>query len=269
MLFNSYVFILIFLPAVIAGYYLCARAHARVAIAFLVLASLFYYGWWSPAYVLLILFSILFNYSAGIVLAADAKSDRFRRGTLIFGVVVNLALLGYFKYANFFVDSVNAAFDMSVHIEKIVLPLAISFFTFQQIAFLVDARRGLTREYSFIDYCLFVTFFPQLIAGPIVHHGEMLPQFARREALIPDADNITNGLTIFGFGLFKKVVLADGVAETANAVFNSAARGGGGGSPSSIRGRARSRTHFNSTLIFPATRTWRSGWRSCSASACR
>ena len=227
MLFNSYIFIFAFLPATLLLYSASARVHARAAIATLVVASLFYYGWWAPRYVFLILFSILFNYSIGLVLASDTRPERMRRGALVFGVCVNLGLLAYFKYALFIASNVSSLFDIPINLGTITLPLAISFFTFQQIAYLVDARRGLTREYSFIDYCLFVTFFPQLIAGPIVHHGEMLPQFADKRTARPSADNLTVGLSIFAAGLFKKVVLADGVSGTANSVFDAALAGGG------------------------------------------
>ncbi|HHH38949.1 MAG TPA: MBOAT family protein [Sedimenticola sp.] len=224
MLFNSYSFIFFFLPTALVVFYLIGgRGHHRVAIAWLVAASLFFYGWWNPAYLGLILFSMLFNYAVGVSLGQERERtiDR-RRLILALGIGINLLLLGYFKYANFFVDSVNAVFDTGYQLQKIVLPLAISFFTFQQIAYLVDAYRGLTREYNFLHYCLFVTFFPQLIAGPIVHHGEMLPQFARKKTYHPDALNLAIGITIFSIGLFKKVVIADNVAGAASPVFAAA-----------------------------------------------
>ncbi len=154
MLFNSYIFIFAFLPLTLAGFFLIgSRGRHRIAISWLVACSLFFYGWWNPAYLGLILASILFNYAMGIVL-----SNGGGRGLLAVGVAANLGLLGYFKYANFFVDSVNGALGTAFHLETILLPLAISFFTFQQIAYLVDAHRGETREYNFLHYCLFVTF---------------------------------------------------------------------------------------------------------------
>ncbi|RMH23826.1 MAG: MBOAT family protein, partial [Planctomycetota bacterium] len=226
MLFNSYIFIFAFLPATLILYVIASRVHVRAAIATLVVASLFYYGWWAPRYVFLILFSILFNYALGFLLASEDRPRRAKKRVLALGVAVNLGLLAYFKYAMFIADNLSALLDTPINIGTIVLPLAISFFTFQQIAYLVDAFRGLTREYSFVDYCLFVTFFPQLIAGPIVHHGEMLPQFADRRTARPSADNLTIGLSIFAAGLFKKVVIADGVSVTANKVFDAAAAGG-------------------------------------------
>ena len=144
---------------------------------------------------------------------------------LVAGIAANLGLLGYYKYANFFVDNLNALLGNNLILETIILPLAISFFTFQQIAYLVDAYRGETHEYSFLHYALFVTFFPQLIAGPIVHHHEMLPQFARSTIYRLKAEHLAVGLTIFTLGLFKKVVLADGVAVYATPVFNAAEAG--------------------------------------------
>lgn len=224
MLFNSYLFIFGFLPLTLVGFFLAGkRGHHRIAISWLVACSLFFYGWWNPAYLSLILASILFNYAAGILLSGGGLSNR--KAILGFGVAANLGLLGYYKYANFFVDSLNSVAATTYHLETILLPLAISFFTFQQIAYLVDAYRGETREYNFLHYCLFVTFFPQLIAGPIVHHREMLPQFARDTIYRFCHRDFIIGFTIFTLGLFKKVVLADGVSVYANPVFGAAEAG--------------------------------------------
>lgn len=224
MLFNSYIFIFLFLPLTLTGFFLAGkRGHHRIAISWLVACSLFFYGWWNPAYLGLILASILFNYAMGIVLSG--REIRHRKTMLAIGVSANLVLLGYYKYANFFVNNLNQFGGSSFHLETILLPLAISFFTFQQIAYLVDAYRGETREYNFLHYCLFVTFFPQLIAGPIVHHREMLPQFARDAIYRFSHRDFLVGFTIFTIGLFKKVVLADGVAVYANPVFGAAETG--------------------------------------------
>lgn len=221
MLFNSYIFIFAFLPMVLFGFYLIGkRGHHRVAISWLVAASLFFYGWWNPAYLGLILLSIIFNYAIGVSL-----SGRSSRLTLFFGVAINLGLIGYFKYANFFVDNLNIVIDANFNLEHIILPLAISFFTFQQITYLVDAYRGLTKEYNFLHYCLFVTFFPQLIAGPIVHHKEMLPQFANDLLYKLKPSHLSIGITIFALGLFKKVVFADNIALHATPVFEAAENG--------------------------------------------
>lgn len=221
MLFNSYIFIFLFLPIVLFVFYQVGeRGHHRIAISWLVGASLFFYAWWNPAYLGLILFSIFFNYTIGVALKGGSTKGRKR--ILGFGILGNLGLIGYFKYANFFVDSINYALGSTFHLETIILPLAVSFFTFQQIAYLVDAYKGETKEYNFLHYCLFVSFFPQLIAGPIVHHKEMLPQFAKDLVYRLNHKNIAVGLTIFTLGLFKKVVLADGVAVYASPVFDAA-----------------------------------------------
>ncbi len=181
MLFNSHIFIFLFLPITVFGFFkIGGWGYHRIAIAWLVAASLFFYGWWNPAYLGLMLFSIFFNYTFGIGLVNKLENRSLSAKILLtFGIGANLALLGYFKYANFFVDSLNTVFEIGWNLEKIFLPLAISFFTFQQIAYLVDTYRGETKEYNFLHYCLFVTFFPQLIVGPIVPHHEMLPQFAK------------------------------------------------------------------------------------------
>ena len=221
MLFNSYQFIFIFLPVTLIGFFIISsRGNQRTAIAWLVGASLFFYGWWNPTYLGLIIGSILFNYATGILLN-NHNSKRVSTWLLAFGVAVNLSLLGFFKYANFFLEEMNLA--LTSH--QIILPLAISFFTFQQIAYLVDTYKGKTRENDFLRYCLFVTFFPQLIAGPIVHHKEMLPQFAKDKIYSLGYKNIAIGLTIFSIGLFKKVIIADTIAAYATPVFNVAESG--------------------------------------------
>jgi alginate O-acetyltransferase complex protein AlgI len=221
MLFNSYFFIFIFLPVALIGFHLIGkRGHHRIAISWLVGASLFFYGWWNPAYLGLILSSIIFNYAVGVSLGGKPS-----KMVLAFGITVNLGLIVYFKYSNFFIDSINIAFHANIHLEQIILPLAISFFTFQQITYLIDAYKGLTKEYNFLHYCLFVTFFPQLIAGPIVHHKEMLPQFAYDVLYKLKASHLAVGITIFILGLFKKVILADNISVYATPVFEAAESG--------------------------------------------
>ncbi len=225
MLFNSYEFIFAFLPTVLAVFFLIGRyGQLRLAVGWLVLASLFFYGWWNPSYLGLIITSVLFNYSVGIGLGRGA-GRRWHKPLLVLGITANLGLLGYYKYANFFLENLNRLASVDYHLGTIILPLAISFFTFQQITYLVDAYRGETREYDFLQYCLFVTFFPQLIAGPIVHHKEMLPQFSHLAIYRPDAGNLSVGLSFFFMGLFKKAVLADGAAVYATPVFGAAAMG--------------------------------------------
>ncbi|MES0873935.1 MBOAT family O-acyltransferase [Sinimarinibacterium thermocellulolyticum] len=223
MLFNSYEFIFLFVPVALLGYWSAARWFgASSALWWLVAASLFFYGWWNPVYLPLLLASVGGNYALGRRLSRRGRGTRM---LLAIGVAANLGALGYFKYTNFLLGTVDAIAGTTLNPAPIVLPLAISFFTFQQIAYLVDSYRGLTREYSFGRYTLFVVFFPQLIAGPIVHHGEMLPQFARRERMAPRTLNLLVGLSIFCVGLFKKIVLADGIAVHADAIFAAAARG--------------------------------------------
>jgi D-alanyl-lipoteichoic acid acyltransferase DltB (MBOAT superfamily) len=187
------------------------------------LASLFFYGWWDVRYVVLLLGSIVFNYRCGIALARRTAAGTPSNALLAFAVGGDLALLGLFKYTDFFIGSLNALSGTQIPLLQIVLPLGISFFTFTQIAFLVDAHRGIAREYDFIGYTLFVTYFPHLIAGPVLHHKEMMPQFYDASNLVARRENFEVGLTIFFIGLFKKVVLADGIAEHANPLFASPA----------------------------------------------
>ena len=180
MLFNFYEFILAFVPIALIGFYLIGRTGRHTAaLAWLLGASLFFYAWWNPSLLGLLAGSVLFNYSVGFFLAENGRPQRFRRGALISTIAVNLTLLGYFKYADFFRETIATIFDAPFEHSGIILPLAISFFTFQQVAYLVDTYRGVGGERSLLRYGIFVAFFPQLIAGPIVHHREMLPQFSK------------------------------------------------------------------------------------------
>jgi alginate O-acetyltransferase complex protein AlgI len=222
MLFNSYVFIFLFLPIVVFIFFLISKININLGVAWLVLVSLFYYAWWDPHFLYLIIFSILFNFSIGRFLSSKNKYVNI---FFICGIVVNLAFIVYFKYFNFFIYNVNMVIGVNYDFKTLILPLAISFFTFQQITYLVDAYNGQTREYNFLNYCLFVTFFPQLIAGPIVHHREILPQFREKEIYKFKHENLSVGLTIFFLGLFKKVIIADGVALFASSVFELAEAG--------------------------------------------
>ena len=226
MLFNSYFFILIFLPITLLVFFALGRKGGRrLAIAWMVAASLFFYGWWNPAYLGLIVASILFNYSIGIILGDERRHYATRKGVFAFGITANLAVLAYYKYANFFLESLNATLGAGYGLTEIILPLGISFFTFTQIAFLVDAYRGEVREYNFLHYALFVTYFPHLIAGPVLHHKEMMPQFGNARIFRFDTLNFSAGLTYFVLGLFKKVMLADGIAGFGAPVFKAAAAG--------------------------------------------
>ena len=201
--------------------------------SWLVFASLLFYSWWNLTYLPLILSSLLFNYTVGNILsgktAKTKQKNRIRqknrinkKSILTVGIVANISLLGYFKYSDFALENINLLFGSSIPLLHLALPLAISFFTFQQIAYLVDSYRGETREYDFLNYALFVTFFPQLIAGPIVHHSEMMPQFASRWNLVVRYKHILTGIFIFSIGLFKKVVIADTFALWATQGFDLA-----------------------------------------------
>src|SRR5581483_10539599 len=227
MLFNSYTFIFGLLPIAIGGFFLLAVYSRRMAAFWLFAISLVFYGWWNPIYVGLLLASIVFNYATGMILAEriQAGESRGAEAILVLGVTVNLLLLGYFKYANFFVNNVNAVTHLHLRLSEITLPLGISFFTFTQLAFLIDCYAGDVREYNFIHYGLFVTYFPHLIAGPIIHHKEMMPQFDDPATYRPTSESVSIGLTVFFIGLFKKVIFADGVAPHADALFRTVAGG--------------------------------------------
>jgi alginate O-acetyltransferase complex protein AlgI len=227
MLFNSYEFIFLYLPVTLAAFFAIGRYSRSIAALWLFAASLFFYGWWNPAYVSLLVGSILFNFGMGTAISREHHREAFRRSKalLIAAISGNLALLAYYKYANFFLDNASLIVGAQWHLEEVILPLGISFFTFTQIAFLVDSFRGEVKERNFIHYGLFVTYFPHLIAGPVLHHKEMMPQFAQAQTYRPHWDNISVGLTIFIIGLFKKLVLADGVAPFAGPVFSAAANG--------------------------------------------
>ncbi|CAH1386255.1 MBOAT family O-acyltransferase [Candidatus Nitrotoga sp. M5] len=227
MLFNSYPFLLLFLPVTAIVFFRLGAYSRQLAAAWLGAASLIFYGYWNPAYVGLLLVSICFNYGIGYALARAHNTDQNHRknSILAVGIIADLLLLGYYKYANFFLDTANLILDTGWSLQDILLPLGISFYTFTQIAFLVDAWSGKAREYNFIHYLLFVTYFPHLIAGPVLHHKEMMPQFARPETYRFSWDNMTIGLTIFTIGLFKKSVLADGVSPYANVAFHAADSG--------------------------------------------
>lgn len=226
MLFNSPQFIFLFLPVALVVFYLLGnRGYLRLAISWLVVTSLYFYGYWNPAYLGLVIGSILFNYSVGLWLSNYAGSARVKNLGLGFGIATNLCLLGYFKYANFFIDSLNAVDATQIHLAAIVLPLGISFFTFNQTAYLVDAWKGEAREHNLLVYSVFVLFFPHLIAGPIIHHKEVVPQFMEERTYRFNYFNLALGLSIFLVGLFKKVVIADNVAPLATPVFAAAERG--------------------------------------------
>lgn len=199
MLFNSFLFILLFLPIIFTVYfYFNKKRWTEASKVFLVVSSLFFYSWWNPIYLPLMLGSIVFNYVLGTLLIKNRKHSKpFRRQLLIFGIVVNVGLLGTTKYSDFFISNMNSLFDSNIPLLHLVLPLAISFFTFQQVAYLVDSYKGVTKEYDFMNYAIFVTFFPQLIAGPIVHHKEMMSQLTNIRGKAKNHNNITLGCLSF------------------------------------------------------------------------
>lgn len=220
MLFNSYIFIFLFLPLSVAGYFLLNHWHRyRLANGFLIGMSLWFYGYFNPSYLWIICGSIVGNFLLSQLLHRIA--GKRKKAVLAVGTIANVAVIFYFKYFNFFLENINALFGQSFVLRNIVLPLGISFFTFQQISYLVDSYRGQTKGYRFDEYALFVSFFPQLIAGPIVLHNEVIPQLrdtARRRLC---ADNLSRGLYIFALGLFKKVILADTFAKAADFGFGT------------------------------------------------
>jgi alginate O-acetyltransferase complex protein AlgI len=210
MLFNSHSFIFLFLPTVLLGYFALGRRRHLAPVVWLTLASLVFYAFGGWRFVPLLLASIAFNYGVGHLLIARKLGPGTRLAVLTIGVTGDLVVLGIFKYAGFFAANLNALFSTGF-VVTIVLPVGISFYTFTQIAFLVDAYRGNVARYALPHYALFVTYFPHLIAGPILHHRDMIPQFERSETKRPDPHLILCGLIIFAIGLFKKTCLADGI----------------------------------------------------------
>ncbi len=219
MLFNSYEFIFLFLPLTILGFWVFLRLGHAAVVTWLVACSLFFYAWWNPVYLALLVGSVLVNYFLG-----GQISERQSRMLLSLGVAFNLGLIGYFKYLGLLTGVFFAHASEPFGITAVILPLAISFFTFQQIAYLVDSYHRKTIGHGFLEYALFVTFFPQLIAGPIVHQAEMLAQF-RRASWGLSLTNLNIGATFFAVGLFKKVVIADQVALFATPGFQAVADG--------------------------------------------
>lgn len=221
MLFNSYLFIFLFLPIVVTVYYLVRnRIGYRWAISWIVLASFFYYAWWKPILLLLLLTSISVNFAFAKAILNGDSSKIQQKWLLGLGIAFNLCVLGYFKYAAFFVQNVDSLFSKHFLIPQIVLPIGISFITFQKIAFLVDIYRGELCRLSLQNYMFFVTFFPQLIAGPIVHHQELIPQLEKPQTRVI-SDDLSVGFSIFCIGLFKKVIVADTCSLYSDAGYNT------------------------------------------------
>jgi len=217
MLFNSYTFLFAFLPITLLGFLILRKYERRTwVIGWLAMASVVYYGYWKPELLLLLFGSIAGNFLCVTLLLRVRSTPRMKTSLLVLGIAFNLGLLGYFKYTGFFLSNLNAVTGIGMPIPDIVLPIGISFITFQQIALLVDASRGQVRDFSPLHHIFFISFFPQLIAGPIVHHSEIMPQLERINQRSV-RDDIVVGLCIFIVGLFKKVVIADTFAVYADA----------------------------------------------------
>ncbi len=223
MLFTSGEFLFVYLPLTLALFFAIARCAGNVAAAaWLVFASFVFYAYWLPVYTVLLAVSIIFNYTLGKWIAGcEMQRATLRKMMLYFAVASDLALLGYFKYANFFLGTLAALSGRSLGTLNIILPIGISFFTFTQIAYLADVYAGKVKESNPLHYALFVTYFPHLIAGPILHHAELMPQFAQPHIYRPRLENFSTGFAFLLFGLAKKVLVADSWAPRANDVFDA------------------------------------------------
>ena len=223
MIFNSYQFLFAYLPIVLAGTFLLARVSANAAQLWLIAASLFFYAAWNVACLPLLLGSVGFNYCIALRMLR-VENPGFRSTLLSFAVAVNLVLLGYYKYTGFFLTTLNNAAGTDYIWQSLILPLGISFYTFQQLTLLADISTGQIKDFRFRDFLLFVIFFPHLIAGPIVHHREMMPQFQQATYRM-NWENLAVGIVLLAVGLFKKSILADGIADQVTPIFNDAAAG--------------------------------------------
>jgi D-alanyl-lipoteichoic acid acyltransferase DltB (MBOAT superfamily) len=229
MAFNSTEFLFGFLPVTLFGFYLLGGISSTSALRWLILSSLVFYAWWRPANVLIIAPSVAVNFTLArilLLLNERAASRNASVACLSLGILFNVVFLGYFKYTDFISSAINDVFGANLVMQHIILPLGISFITFQKIAFLIDVQAGRVKSFTFQDYCIFVLFFPQLIAGPIVHYREMMPQFQAASCRF-DKENVAVGLTLLFFGLFKKVVFADNIALLVTPIYEHSAADGG------------------------------------------
>lgn len=221
MIFNSFEFIFLFLPLVIIVYFVINKfGNYTYSKIWLIVSSLFFYGYYNKYYLGIILASILFNYTIALFLHKYENNIKEKKILLLLGITFNILLLGYFKYFNFFIGNINVIFSSNMNFLNIAMPLGISFFTFQQLSFIIDTYNGKELKYDFWSYCLFVSFFPQLVAGPIVLPSEVLPQFNSNNKSI-NYENMNKGLYLFAMGLFKKVIIADTIAVFADAGFSA------------------------------------------------
>ncbi|MBF0467004.1 MAG: MBOAT family protein [Nitrospirae bacterium] len=225
MLFNSFFYMFAFLPLSVLGFFVLNKLHLTLfSRIWLVAASLFFYSWWNINYLPLLIGSILFNYSVLTLLSKESYSNTIvtRKRLMIFGIAVNVAFLGYFKYTNFFISTFNQVTNANIGLLSLIFPLGISFFTITQITFLVDCYEGLVKKTNLLNYSLFVTFFPHLIMGPILHHKDMMPQFDSLRAKVFNKQNLVRGLLLFTIGLIKKVGIADMFSSWADYGFDTA-----------------------------------------------
>ena len=221
MLFNSYIFILFFLPLCIFGYFLLNKLHKDIyAKVFLLGMSLWFYGYFNIRYLPIIICSILLNYGVFRVLY-DFRKQCVRKIVLSIDIFFNIGILFYFKYFDFFIDNVNFIFQTDFTLRNLILPLGISFFSFQQLSFIIDTYRCEVPKYTFLDYSVFVTYFPQLIAGPIVTHDELIPQIIEKDRKQINWNNVAKGIYILALGLSKKVLIADTFGNAANWGFSN------------------------------------------------
>lgn len=226
MLFNSEIFIFVFLPILLIGFFKLSSYNVRLGIIWLILASIVFYGLFRIDHLLLLAGLIVFNYFFGIKLSKLYQSGTKNSLLLLIGVGVNLTVLIYYKYTNFILSNINVIFNTKHALQTMVMPIGISFFIFQKIAYLVDAYRGQAKEYNFLDFTLFVMYFPQLIAGPIVHHKDLIPQFRSPSLFKLNLSNLSVGLMMFTLGLCKKVIIADHISGWVNPAFSAAQQGG-------------------------------------------
>ncbi|MBO4458942.1 MAG: MBOAT family protein [Butyrivibrio sp.] len=220
MLFNSFIFILIFLPLAIALYFILNKYNPKLAQAYLLGMSLWFYGYQTPEYLIIIIASIIVNYLLTYIMRRSSDK-KIRLSLLILGLILNVANIGYYKYLNFIKWNINTLFGTDFAINSIVLPLGISFYTIQQISFLVDSYKNSNLKYNFLEYALFVTYFPQLVAGPICYHSEIIPQFEDDNKKRINSSNLFIGLTWFITGLAKKVFIADILGNGVNYAFDN------------------------------------------------
>jgi D-alanyl-lipoteichoic acid acyltransferase DltB (MBOAT superfamily) len=229
MLFNSAEFLFVFLPVTLSGFYLLGTISRTSALRWLIIASLVFYAWWRPVNVLIITPSIAVNFTLAWILLRLSEREGSRSASkvvVLLGILFNVVFLGVFKYTDFISGTINDVFGANLVLRHIILPLGISFITFQKIAFLIDVQAGRVKSFTLQDYCIFVLFFPQLIAGPIVHYREMMPQFHAASCRF-DKENVAVGLTLLLFGLFKKVVFADNIALYVTPIYEHSAAGDG------------------------------------------